>query len=125
MQVYSGRRSAMLLRASRAKAQDGDNKNKPRTIATKRNRGLITSKPALRQRIACANETKRVDGEVCIVIACHASMPSNGVFLAEGMFIGSKISMKSGPSCGAARDRAERYADCAGSSSAMSYRRHP
>ena len=50
--------------------------------------------------MACANDTKCVDGETDIIVWRIGGMLSSGVLLPESMFIGMATSIYSNPSCG-------------------------
>src|SRR3974390_2209629 len=61
--------------------------------ATARNCGHTTSRPAPRYRIACANETKWVEGDACMSIASQGGMLSRGVAFPDRMFKGTATSI--------------------------------
>ena len=53
--------------------------------------------------MACANDTKWVDGDACMIVDSQMGMLSSGVLLPDSRFIGRTISIMSSPSWGMER----------------------
>jgi len=71
--------------------------------ATATNWGHTSAKPAPRYRMAAANATKCVDGEIAITVRRNGGMLSSGVLPPDSSIIGIATRMKSRPSCGIER----------------------
>jgi len=74
--------------ATERKRHSARARNNPPISPTTRNCGQTMSRSAPRYRIACAKETKCVDGEACMTVASQGGMLCNGVLPPDSMFIG-------------------------------------
>src|SRR5665213_1950261 len=81
-----GRHCQVVWAATVRKRQIARPKKSPPMSATVRNCGQTTLMPAPRYRMDCANETKCVDGDACMMVASQYGMLSSGVLAPESMF---------------------------------------